>query len=614
MKPIVFLNWASAVLATLPLFDFERHQLQSSDLQHLSPSDAALFSYDINSTRRTNRTSNCKVFPGDSAWPRPRIWNLLDELSGRALIASTPRASSCYYGPTYNPEDCKNLTSQWTDSYFHMDDPIEMLSPVYQGLTCQPTTDPNATCTLGGYPAYAMNVSSVAHIQLAINFARQTGIRLIVKNTGHDFSGKSGGAGALSIWTHNLKNIHCTPTYDAPGTTWTGAAFKIGAGVQVHEIYKVADDHNLMVVGGEGQTVGIAGGYILGGGHSPLSSIHGLAADQVLSMEIVLPDSRFVTASFTQNPNLFWALRGGGGSTFGVVTSVTVKAFPTIPATTSTFTWSTGPSSNITHSNFWAAFRAYLDHFPSHVDAGIYSYFFIIPSNNEYTFLMQPFFAPNKTLNQTQTLLSPWFTRLHGLGIPVSPKTQYFPTFHKAWSASFPLEIVEKTHVATASRLFPRTNFENPSLLNDTFHAIKSSSEAGLTLIAFNMAPRSTEDNAVNPAWRKTVMHALSSVDWAPNATVQEISDARSKFTFGHMQRWRDVSPGAGSYLGEGDRVEPDFQQSFYGGHYARLLDLKRGLDPGDVFWAAAAVGSERWRVFSVDGLPSENGRLCWVG
>ncbi|KAF5864048.1 hypothetical protein ETB97_008785 [Aspergillus alliaceus] len=166
-----------------------------------------------------NRTSNCKVFPADSAWPRLRTWDLLDQLIHWRC-------------------------SHQTNSYFHNNDPIEMLSPVYQGLTCQPTANPNATCSLGGYPAYAVNVSSVDHIQLAINFARQTGVRLVVKNTGHDSSGKSGGAGALSIRTHNLKGIQYVPSYNASGADWTGAAFKIGTGIQAYEIYKAARTGN----------------------------------------------------------------------------------------------------------------------------------------------------------------------------------------------------------------------------------------------------------------------------------------------------------------------------------------------------------------------------------
>lgn len=54
----------------------------------------------------------------------------------------------------------------------------------------------------GGYPVYVLNATNVAQIQIAVNFARNTGIRFVVKNTGHDFMGKSSGAGALSVWTH----------------------------------------------------------------------------------------------------------------------------------------------------------------------------------------------------------------------------------------------------------------------------------------------------------------------------------------------------------------------------------------------------------------------------
>ncbi|KAL2844827.1 hypothetical protein BJY01DRAFT_214679 [Aspergillus pseudoustus] len=600
-------------------FDYESIQLLPEDLKALNDSDAVLFDFDSASSESVNaaRSSTlCKIFPGDRLWPSKSIWALLDRVTGGALVKGVPRATTCYDGPGYDADDCEYLTSQWTNSYFHADDPIEMLSPVYQGLTCQPTTDPSDSCTMGGYPHYVINATDVAQIQLGINFARNIGVRLVVKNTGHDFSGKSGGAGSLSVFTHNLKGMKYIENYEAPGTEWTGAAFKMGAGVQAFEIYKAAADRGLMVVGGEGQTVGVAGGYIIGGGHSPLSSIHGMAADQVLSMEVVTPDGKFLTASFVENQELFWALRGGGGSTFGVVTSVTVKAFPTIPATTSTFSFKTG--GDITYDNFWKGVRAYFDYFLEHSDAGVYSYFFILPSNGQFTFLMQPFVAPNKTLEETNALLSPWFTQLKNLGINFTPNTTYFDNFYDAWLGSFPLEVVEKTHVATGSRLLPRANWEDESLLNQTFDAIKASSDAGLTLIAFNMAPTlergGNPDNAVNPAWRKAVMHALSSVNWAANATVAEIKAARQEFTYTHMQRWRDVSPGAGSYLGESDRMEPNFQQSFYGSAYPRLLALKRKLDPRNVFYAATAVGSEDWKVVTENGLPSEAGILCRVG
>lgn len=74
--------------------------------------------------------------------------------------------------------------------------------------------------------------------------------------------------------------------------------------------------------------MGVAGGYTAGGGLSPLTGKYGLAADQVLSIDVVTPDGRFQTADEMNNAELFWALRGGGGATFGVVTSMTVKVHP----------------------------------------------------------------------------------------------------------------------------------------------------------------------------------------------------------------------------------------------------------------------------------------------
>ena len=70
-----------------------------------------------------------------------------------------------------------------------LDDPLEMLSPMYQGSTCQPPQlYDSKECTQGGYSLYVVNASTTAQIQLALNFARNTGVRFVVRNTGHDFA------------------------------------------------------------------------------------------------------------------------------------------------------------------------------------------------------------------------------------------------------------------------------------------------------------------------------------------------------------------------------------------------------------------------------------------
>lgn len=101
---------------------------------------------------------------------------------------------------------------------------------------------------------------------------------------------------------------------------------------------------------------------VQGGGHSPLASIYGLAADQVLAFQVVTADGQFLTVSDDENVDLFWALRGGGGSTFGVVTSATVKAWPQLGATVSKFSLTTGDDLSV--ESFWKAMRAFFTHFP----------------------------------------------------------------------------------------------------------------------------------------------------------------------------------------------------------------------------------------------------------
>ncbi|KAK6705432.1 hypothetical protein SNK03_009284 [Fusarium graminearum] len=142
-----------------------------------------------------------------------------------------------------------------------------------------PGDKPDGNCTLGGFPSYVVDAHNVAHIQLAVNLARSLNLRLVIKNTGHDFNGRSAGAGALSLWMQRFKSIQYFKDFKTP--SYSGPAMKVAAGVIGSELYEAADKYGVTAVGGEGMSVGFAGGYLAGGGHSPLSPIYGLAADQV---------------------------------------------------------------------------------------------------------------------------------------------------------------------------------------------------------------------------------------------------------------------------------------------------------------------------------------------
>lgn len=125
------------------------------------------------------------------------------------------------------------------------------MSPLFTGLSCLPTSDPTfGNCTQGTYPIYVVNARSVWDVQSAVNFARNLNLRLVVKNTGHDFAGKATGRGSLSIRTHLFDDILFISKYTT--STYSGPAFKVGSGVQGRDLYKVAGQYGYAVVGGEG--------------------------------------------------------------------------------------------------------------------------------------------------------------------------------------------------------------------------------------------------------------------------------------------------------------------------------------------------------------------------
>lgn len=242
---------ANSTLLDVDYFPFESAQLTTAvlaNLTNLNRVDVALFDFG-NTTEITNRS--CKLFPGEKTWPSNVEWSLFNLLLGGSLIQSVPAAAVCYQDwPQYDTARCASVTANWNVPQFQADSPTDIDWPLFEGMTCLPPSEarPDGNCTLGGYPSYVVNVTSVAQIQLALNFARNRNIRLSVKNKGHDFNAKSTGAGALSVWTHHLDNIQYIPSYTSDGNSVP--AFKIGAGVGALQVYEAADALGLDVVAG----------------------------------------------------------------------------------------------------------------------------------------------------------------------------------------------------------------------------------------------------------------------------------------------------------------------------------------------------------------------------
>jgi len=166
-----------------------------------------------------------------------------------------------------------------------------------------------------------------------MTFAQQHGIPLVIKNTGHDYKGRSSAPNSLALWTHNyVPEMTLTRSFTPDGcSSPAGDVVTFGAGQGFGPIYDFAHANNVTVVGGTSETVGAAGGWITGGGHSALSNTLGLGVDNVQQLRALLPNGTYVTANRCQNQDIFYALRGGGGGTFGVVMEMSTLAHPVQP-------------------------------------------------------------------------------------------------------------------------------------------------------------------------------------------------------------------------------------------------------------------------------------------
>lgn len=159
-------------------------------------------------------------------------------------------------------------------------------------------------------PKVIVRCYEASDVQAAVRFARRQGLELSVKGGGHAYAANTVGEGGLLIDLSPMKGIHVD--------TETKSA-RVGAGVKWGEFHVATEEHSLAPVGGTVSTVGVAG-FTLGGGSGYLSRKYGMGIDNLISAEVVTADGELVSASDSENPDLFWAIRGGGGN-FGVVTS-----------------------------------------------------------------------------------------------------------------------------------------------------------------------------------------------------------------------------------------------------------------------------------------------------
>ncbi|KAF2850038.1 FAD-binding domain-containing protein [Plenodomus tracheiphilus IPT5] len=536
---------------------------------------------------------NCKCFPGDSCWPSDKEWSAFNATVGGRLIKTVPLGSQCH-DPNYDEALCQQLQKEWLFSPVHVDSSSSIQAPIFANASCDPFTPRSTPCLLGNYVTYSVNVTGSKDVAATLKFAKKKNIRLVIRNTGHDYVGRSTGAGSLAIWTHNLRS---TEVQDWCDDEYCGKALKMGSGALGSDAFLKAGANNLTVVTGECPTVGLAGGYTQSGGHSPLSSTFGLGADNTLAFEVVTADGELVTASRTssKHSDLFWALSGAGAGNYGVVVSMTVRAHPEAITTGANFTIA-DPS-----LNYSAIHRAWHAALPAIVDSGLQITYYTA-ANVVGALTITGY---NRTKSDVQKALAPFIKSISYMNYTVKPDYAEFSSYHDYYLHTYgPLPggaFGAAGEWLMGGRLLLRQQLQSVGPMLDKVHNL------GVVQLgqAQNVARFATPKvRAVLPQWRDTVVMSSYVLPWSFQVPFANMSATQDFITDTVMPIVEAATPGAGAYINEADFQEKNWQTTFFGANYKKLLDIKHKYDPKGLFYNSIAVASEKW-------AKQSDGRLC---
>jgi FAD/FMN-containing dehydrogenase len=406
----------------------------------------------------------------------------------------------------------------------------------------------------------------------AVSWGVANGVPLRARSGGHSYAGYSTLSGGMVLDLRNLRGI----SVDTGKRTAT-----IGAGSQLIDVYAALAARGLTIPAGSCPSVGIAG-HALGGGMGLAGRQFGLTADNVLSVQIVTADGRLRTASSRSNPDLYWALRGGGGGNFGVVTSFTVRAHP-VPRTVAWFivTW---PFSS--GSDALAAWQTWAPHARSQLT----SIFHLNGGGVNPVRVTGQYFGPSSDLGG---LLAP-LTAVGGANV-LTGDLAYLPA-QLMWAGCGP----------TASALTAcHTAGTRPggTLMRMSFQAKSDYVAKPLPAAARQALVQAAEARANLPGSGAILFDSYGGAinQVAPSATAfvhRRVLCCMQYLTYNGGASWMNGIHGkmrpyvtGGAYFNYTDPNLQRWQTAYYGSNYPRLLRVRREFDPNHYFNFPQAIG-----------------------
>jgi hypothetical protein len=562
-------------------------------------------------THEDATSSKYTCLPGQSCWPSKSEWSTFNQSIDGRLRRTVPWAAPCYLNST--SEVCKEVAKSYGDGVSRTDQygAMEFLDWETCGQShCalnsfDPSQPVSGECSLGRLSTYYVEARSAHDISKTLDLVRKHGIRVSIKNTGHDYFGRSNAANSLAIWTHNMKDTKYHKTFQPEGCkTRYDNIGEIGAGVQAQEAWEFFEPLNMMVTVGAVGSVGVAGGFGQGGGHGPLGPMYGLMVDQAVEFDVVTADGEERTINECSDPDLFWAMRGGGGGTYAVLTSYKFQLHVAVPINVYSlqahFPMPEGQL-DITESKVHRDIIGGLaTNQPLFAKSGIAGYNFMLP-DHMVSLQVMPFEDPEAI----KSITSNWeslVTNYPGLNITENKYYSFgkFSDWHKfterpeiSRNGPVGLGLIE------AGRFIPKDLFNSSEDIDQLVNAVVTAMQfsytnrGGGSAQLYSTGPHNFPDGgktSVNPIWRNSLWEVIMGGAWTTN-TSPEVREQIQNTISASIQPFKALTPGGGCYMNEGDWMEENWKQTFFGEQYKTLLSVKRRYDPTGLFNCWKCVG-----------------------
>jgi len=549
--------------------------------------------------------------PGTAGWPSDADWARLNEAAGGRLA------------PLVRPDLADPAVRKLATNPFYVGDQPGLTQSA--GWLDAWQSSPSA---------YVVSAESAADVAAAVRFARAHRLRLVVRGGGHSYLGTSNAPDSLMIWTRRMNAVSVHDAFTPKGSKAPPVpAVSLGAGCVWMDAYKaVTTGAGRYVQGGGCTTVGVAG-LVQGGGFGSHSKAYGTAAASLLEAEVVTADGQVRVVNATQDPDLFWALKGGGGGTFGVITRLTLATHP-LPETFGGANLTVRARSDEAFRRLLARFvdlyatNLFNPHWGEQVRATqdnrlVVSMVFQGLTTSQARAVWQPLldfaeaakadyvvqeplnviaaparmfwdadmlrrFAPGVITPDARPDARPkafWWT---GDGEQVGV---FWSAYTSAWLPASLLKPQNQARLVdawfAASRKWPVS-----------FHFNKGLAGAAPQTLA------AVRDTATSPdageAFALAIIAHSSPSPYSGYRPDLAAAKARAEQVQASMKALRVCAPDTGAYVNECDYFQADWQKAFWGPNHARLARIKRRYDPDGLFFTHHGVGSEGW---SPDGF-----------